>query len=119
MHQLSGSLKRLGKSVGRKNRIAIAQQAFKDKLIHTKLVPLFGHLLSKELKSVCVIKVSSVLCSGDFKGLQNFSVKSVLDEMKKHAPTVLAFLQSCISIQAPVKATVQGSDQRLLIRIIL
>ena len=91
MHQLSRSLKKLGKSVGRKNRVTIAQQAFKDKLIRTKLVPLFGRLLSKELKSVCAIKVSSVLRSGDFKGVQNFSVKSVLDEMKKHAPNSSCF----------------------------
>lgn len=110
MHRLSRSLKRLGRSVGCKNRVAIARQAFKDKLIRTKLIPLFGRLLSKELKSVCKVKTSSVLRSGDMKGVQNFSVKFVLDEMKKYAPTVLAFLQSCVSIQALVKATRRKSS---------
>ena len=105
VHRLTKSLKRLGRSVGSRNRAAIARQVFKDKLIRAKLIPLFGHLLSIEMKSLCSLNASSVLRSKDVKSAQNFNVSVVVYEMEKHAPTVIAFLRSCISTQSAVKAT--------------
>lgn len=110
VHRLSKSLKKLGRSVGFKNRAGIARQAFKDKLIRTKLIPLFGRLLSKEMRSVCSVKASSVLCNRDVKSVQNFDVHLIVTEMEKHAPTIITFLRSCISSQTVVKATRKRSS---------
>ena len=51
-----------------------------------------------------------MLRSKDMKSAQNFNINVVVYEMEKYAPTVIAFLQSCISTQTAVKATRKQSS---------
>ena len=55
LFRLSRSLKRLGRSVGRCNRKAIARQAVKDKVICSKVVKYLGDKIARVMKNVCQV----------------------------------------------------------------
>ena len=58
---MSRSLKRMGKSVGRCNRNAIAKHAVSDKRICNKMVKLLGRKVEKEMKEMCLLSTDSAL----------------------------------------------------------
>ena len=67
------SLKKLGKSVGRANRSAIARQVVKDDRIRSRVIELLGVSMGKEMKKLCSKKVMSLLRKADSASVQQFS----------------------------------------------
>lgn len=91
----SRSLKSLARSVGGRNREAIARQAVKDKVICSKVVEYLGKkVIAKEM---CTQSTDSVLRKRDPKSLEEFELGSVIEEMKEHAPSTLTLLRSCLA----------------------
>ena len=108
MYQLR-SLKKLGRSVGRANRSAIARQVMKDDRIRTRVVQLIGTHLGKEMKRLCTNEVTSVLRKTDSDSVQQFTVQSIIEEMKMHAPSVLTVLRGCLHGRRRSRAKKQKS----------
>ena len=108
MYQLR-SLKKLGRSVGRSNRSAIARQVVKDERIRTRVIELIGTHLGKEMKKLCTKEVMSVLRKADCDSVQQFTVKSIIEEMKTHALSVLTILRGCVQGRRRSRAKKQKS----------
>ena len=108
MYQLR-SLKKLGRSVGRANRSAIARQVVRDERIRTRVIELLGTHMGKEMKKLCTKEVMSVLRKADSDSVQQFSVKSIIEEMKTHAPSVLTVLRGCVHGRRRSRAKKQKS----------
>ena len=103
------SLKKLGRSVGRANRSAIARQVMKDDRIRTRVVELIGTHLGKEMKKLCTKEVTSVLRKADSDSVQQFTIQSIIEEMKTHAPSVLTILRGCLHGRKRSRAKKQKS----------
>jgi len=52
VHHLSRSLKKLGRSVGRKNQRSIAQQCMNDSKIKKRIIQITGQYVYKEMKAM-------------------------------------------------------------------
>ncbi len=102
---LPASLKRLGRSVGRRNRKSIARQAVMDDRICNKLLHYLGRKLAKEMKCMCSMKTNSVLRAKDPTSLQKFNFKALIEEMRSVAPKTLSLLRSCIANRKRSRAT--------------
>ena len=61
MHRLTSSLKRIGRSVGRRSRKSIALQSMKDSGIRTMALKILAKDAQKELAALCTIGNASVL----------------------------------------------------------
>ena len=96
MYNVSRSLKKLGKSVGRANRASIARQVVKDERIQLKVINLLSTTLGKEMKKLCSKRVNSLLRRKDCISLQEFNIHDIVNEMKVHAPSVLTLLRGCL-----------------------
>lgn len=101
---LTSSLKRIGRSVGRKNTSSIARQAVLDDRICQKVLVYLGKKLSKEMKAMCSLKANSILRRRDVMSLQGFHLEALIKEMKGVAPNTLSLLRSCLASRKPSKA---------------
>ena len=63
VHHLTRSLKRLGRSLGRRKRDAIARQAMGDFKIRTPVLTILGCDIRKKMKRLCSAKKPSMLQS--------------------------------------------------------
>ena len=99
MFQLSHSLKRLGRSIGRKNRSSIAHQAMKDTRIRKRVIERMGKLMSKELTQLASLKANSMLRDQSCNTLAGFSWHSLLQELEKETPVTLSLLKQCVHIK--------------------
>ena len=101
VHRLTRSLKAIGRSVGRRNRAAIARQVLKDPRSRQKVLEVLGKDLQCELSSACTFKCNSVLHNSSPETLQSFSWESLLDELQDATPTLLYLLRSCATVRWP------------------
>lgn len=67
IHYLAGSMKKIGKSVGRRNCRSIAKQVMSHQRIRKCILLKVGKLLKKDMKNICSKKTSSMLrkCTPD------------------------------------------------------
>ena len=120
MYNVSRSLKKLSKSVGRANRASIARQVVKDERIRLKVINLLSATLGKEMKKLCSQKVNSILRRKDSTSLQEFNIRDVVSEMKVHAPSVLSLLRGCLqgrNRSRAKKTTSRAFDEDLVVGI--
>jgi len=101
VHRLTRSLKAIGRSVGRRNRAAIARQVLKDPHSRQKVLGVLGKDLQHELSSACTVSCNSGLRNTSPEKLQRFSWESLLDELQDTAPTLLHLLRSCVTVKKP------------------
>lgn len=113
--RLSRSLKRMGRSIGRRNRGAIARTAIRDHRICKKLVPLLGKKMRKEMQKMCKLSTNSILRNKD---PAHFNVEAVVREMEQHAPITKSLLEDCLSGRRKSSATEQKNKGRTKSRII-
>lgn len=104
VYQLSRSLKRFGQSLGRSNRKSIARQAVNDARIRPHLIHYLSKQITKEMKHFCSDRVKSVLCSKNLNSVQSFDIKSIIQEMEKHSPSILSILRGCLAGRRASKA---------------
>ena len=72
VRHLTRSLKRLGRSVGRRKRDAIARQAMGDQKIRTHVLTILGHEIQKEMKEMCATTKPSMLQESTPEALTSF-----------------------------------------------
>ena len=99
---MSRSLKRMGKSVGRCNKNAIAKHAVSDKRICNKMVKLLGRKVEKEMKEMCLLSTDSALRNKD---LESFDLEHVYEELEARAPITKSMLLSCLAGHRKSSAT--------------
>lgn len=95
--RLSHSLKRLGRSVGRRDRASIARQVVTDQKLLKKTVPLIGRIMAGEMKSLCSQKTASILRNTDPSILESFSWKQLTEELCKIAPCTTELLTKSLT----------------------
>ena len=97
VYHLSRSLKKLGKSIGRKSRKSIARQCVNDKSIRVEVMNCTGNIVLKEMKVLSRHHTASLLRNTGSEHLRLFSWKSLKDDMRQHTPTLLGILQGCVA----------------------
>ena len=81
----------------------------KDDRIRTRVIELIGTHLGKEMKKLCTEEVASVLRKADTDSVQQFTIQSIIEEMKTHAPSVLTVLRGCLHGRRRSRARKQKS----------
>ena len=110
--RLTLSLRKIGRSLGRRNKRSIAIQAVRHPRVCNHVVSLIGEKLAKEMKAMCAKKNNSILRQKPVDAIQTFRVENVIDEMEKLAPHTLTLLRSCLSGRTKPKAkNVNGKGQ--------
>ena len=99
MFYLTHLLKPLARSVGRRNRSAIARHVMKDSRVRKKIVEHMGKLLSKELARLSSKKVNSHFRDVSVSALEEFTWESLLQEIGTEAPVMLSFLRECVHVK--------------------
>ena len=96
---LTHSLKPLARSIGRRNRKAIARQAMKDAKIKKKVVELMGKVLSKELTHLSSRKVNSSLRDSSAESIEELNWNGLVQELGTEAPVMLSLLRECVHVK--------------------
>ena len=94
---LSHSLKKVGRSVGRKNPAAIARQVASHARIRKHLVKEMGKLIQKEMRRTCEIKNPSFLRGCEVDNMLSFTWSFLIKELGKTAPTLLQLLTDSVA----------------------
>lgn len=89
-------MKRIGRSVGRRNPGAIARQAMAHPKVKQAVIRVAGKLVRKEMMAMCKRDDPSVLRNSSREAMQSFSWDSLVDELQEKAPTFLQLLRGCI-----------------------
>ena len=97
VHHLPSSLKRLGRSIGRRNRKSIARQCMKDTKIRAHVMNITASTIKKEIKTLSTLKCSSLLRNTTAKQLNSFRWEDLIKEMKLNTPTLLEVIQGCVT----------------------
>ena len=96
--QLTRSLKRVGKSVGRGNRCSIAQAVCDDKSIRQHVIQAISRVIKQEISVLCSRKLNSTLRLKSKQQLEAFTWDHLWSETQSHAPTLASVLTSTVSI---------------------
>lgn len=96
IHHLSKSLKKIGKSVGRRNPGAIARQVMAHARIKREILKCVGRAIRKDMKHVCSKKLSSILRCRSAEDMKNFTWDALHAELDTHAPVFCHILNECI-----------------------
>ena len=97
VQRLTHSLKRLGRSVGRRDRASIARQVVADDKLLKRTVPLIGKTMAREMKALCSVETKTILKRTDPSALEAFSWKMLLDSLQKTAPVTTTLLTNCLT----------------------
>ena len=97
VHHLSHSLKKLGRSIGRRNRRSIARQSMNDPKIKKRIIQLTGEHIRKEMKTMCGLGTISLLRDFTPARLRSFQWADLVAEMQQSAPTLLEILRGCVT----------------------
>ncbi len=101
VHYLTHSLKKIGRSVGRRSRAGIARQCMKDAKIKSSVIQLTVKTIKKEIKAMCAYKNGSLLLDRSSYGLSSFNWDNLIEELKRHAPTLFEILHGCVTRKKP------------------
>ena len=101
VRHLTRSLRRLGRSVGRRKRDAIARQAMGDQKIRTHVLTILGREIRKELKRMCAITKPSMLRASTPEALASFNWNKLESELESRAPSLFSVLRSATVVNVP------------------
>ena len=104
VYRLSSSLKRLGRSIARKNRRSISLQVMKDAAMRKRVLVILQKDLQRELESMCSLHHNSVLRSTSPIALKKFSWMELEEEIRRTAPTLHALLDGTLHVHIPPSA---------------
>lgn len=96
IHYLRGSMKKICKSVGRRNCMSIARQALKHERVRKCILHRVGKLIRKEMENICGRKVSTILRNRSFEAMQSFSWGKLVQELEQLSPTFYRILKDCV-----------------------
>ena len=96
IHYLAGSMKKIGKSVGRRNCRSIAKQVFSHQRIRKCILLKVGKLLKKDMNNICSKKTSSLLRKRTPDAMRSFAWRDLVQELEQHSPTLYQVLKDCV-----------------------
>ncbi len=94
---LSRSLKKIGRSVGRKNPSAIARQVMSHPKIRREIVKVMGKVIRKDMLQVCSKSTPSLLRNRSPEALKSFCWTDLVEELKERAPVFSQILTECVT----------------------
>ena len=96
IHYLTPSMKRIAKSVGRRNSNAVARQVVKHRRIRECIVRELGKLIRKDMKKICSKKVSSMLRKSTAEAMKSFAWADFTKELEDTSPIFYRILKECV-----------------------
>lgn len=91
----------ISKAAARGHKQGVADQCFQDDQIFTIIVKKIERKVYEELKSLCSLKVNSILRDGSSKSVKNFKWESFLSEIQAHAPILYRIVLACTRTKHP------------------
>lgn len=85
----------MGKAVARGSKQTVAIECLGDPATKEQLLKQLGIVIRNELKAMCKVSRSSILCSGSAEDLKNFTWDTLLNEADETAPVLSAILKEC------------------------
>ena len=101
VRHLIRSLKRLGRSLGKRKRDAIAWQAMGDFKIRTHVLTILGRDIRKEMNILCSAKKPSTLRSSTPAAAASFDWSKLESELELNAPSLFSILKSATTMKIP------------------
>ena len=89
-------MKKLGKSVGRRNCGSIAKQVMSHGRIRKCILQKVGKILKKDMEHICSKKASSLLRMNTPDALRSFTWEDLVQELEKLSPTFYQVLKQCV-----------------------
>ena len=96
IHYLAGSMKKIGKSVGRRNCRSIAKQVMSHQRIRKCILLKVGKLIKKDMNNICSNKTSSLLRKRTPDAMRSFAWRDLVQELEQHSPTLYQVLKDCV-----------------------
>lgn len=90
---LTPTRKKIGKAVARGSKCTVARECFSDPTTRNFALNYLGTILRKEIKTMVSHNTNSILHS-PVSSMKCFTWDTLLDELKKYAPTFLHLLNS-------------------------
>jgi len=91
----------MGKSIARGCKKKLIDQCYDDPDTRHRMLKKVGKILKSEIKVMCSEKTASILRSGSYDNLKNFTWDKLLQELRVHAPVLTDILHSCTSTKNP------------------
>ena len=96
-HQLTRSLKKLGRYIGRGNRKSIANAAVSNNSLRPEIVQKLGQVIrNKEVVRICSDEHDSILRLKSKPALEHFSWETVWEELPQNAPMLMSLLLNLV-----------------------
>ena len=96
IHYLAGSMKKIGKSVGRRNCRSIAKQVMSHQRIRKCTLQKVGRLLKKDMNNICSKEASSLLRKRTPDAMRSFAWRDLAQELEQHSPILYQVLKDCV-----------------------
>ena len=103
---LSGSLKKVGKYVGRGNRISIAAAVIQNTSLRGEVLSSLCKEIQREVKSACSDAHDSILCMTSKPALENFTWERVWQELELKTPLLAATLTGLLPVSKRTQTNV-------------
>lgn len=100
-YQMTPTRKRICKPLIRKNYTSFAKRCVQNVTTKKVMVKSIARILEKEVTAMCSDKFNSILKTKSKDSLENFEVRSVMNELTSQAPTLLSLLRSCMKSKMP------------------
>ena len=93
---LTPSMKKIAKSVGRRNSKSIARQAMNHRRIREFILRQVGKLIRKDMEHLCSTKAPSMLRKRTVEAMKSFCWEDFLKELEATSPTFYRLLRDCV-----------------------
>ena len=112
IHYLAGSMKKIGKSVGRRNCGSIAKQVLSHRRIRKCILQKVGKLIKKDMDNICSKKASSLLRKRTPDAMRSFTWGDLAQELEQQSPILYQVLKDCV-YRKRRKVSAQGVSYRV------
>ena len=96
IHYLTHSMKKVGRSVGRRNCSSIAKQAMNHTRIRQFILKRVGKLIRKDMERICSKQASSILRERSPDAMKSFTWADFIQEMEQSSPVFCQMLKECV-----------------------
>ena len=92
-------MKRIGKSVGRRNPGSIARQVMAHRRVRNAVLKVTTSIVQKEMKEMCKRSNPSILRNKSPAAMETFNWDLIISELKARAPTLLQLLKGFVEVK--------------------
>lgn len=92
---LTPSRRTMVKQLTRGSIISVARQCLKNTAARKSIIKSIGHMIRREVMTLCSESVSSVLSVKSTDAMEKFTWDALIEELQRNAPVFLQILQIC------------------------